>query len=436
VHLDELMDGVGARLAALTGADWGTVTSGCAAALAHATAACIAGADPEKLQRLPDLTGLKNEVIAPRHSRNVYDHAVRMLGVRIVDVSTVEELERAFNPRTAMVMVLAAPAADREPLSTATVSRIARQHNVPVIVDAAAEILTVPNKHLQAGAHMVAYSGGKCLRGPQCAGLLLGPKDLVKAAWLHSAPHHAFGRPMKVGKEEIMGMLAAVEAWTKRDYKAEYKTWESWLARISDRVTKVPGVTTEVRAPGSLSNHAPTLSVRWDAAQLGITAAQVEKLLLDGEPRIVIGGSRGGGISIMPYMMNPQDHVVVADRLHALLSKPPRIEAPAKSEAVTASVAGHWKLHMKYFAGSAEHRLFFGQSGSELDGIHEGEMLDGSLSGSIEGNEVSFRSRHPYQGSSLGYAFEGKVNGDRMSGTVSMGEYGLGEWTAERPSRA
>src|SRR5687767_5125159 len=136
VHLDELMDGVGKRLAALTGAEWGIITNGCAAALTHATAACIAGADPEKLQRLPNLAGLKNEVIAPRHSRNVYDHAIRMLGVKIVEVSDVAQLQKAFSPGTAMVMVLASPAADREPLSTQTVCRIARENGVPVIVDA------------------------------------------------------------------------------------------------------------------------------------------------------------------------------------------------------------------------------------------------------------------------------------------------------------
>src|SRR6476620_5339282 len=161
VHLDELMEGVGKRLAELTGAEWGMVSNGCAAALAHATAACIAGADPEKLQRLPNLTGLKNEVIVPRYSRNVYDHAIRMLGVRMVEVSDVAQLQKAFNPRTAMVMILASPAADREPLSTQIVARIARDNNVPLIVDAAAEVLTIPNKHLQAGATLVAYSGGK-----------------------------------------------------------------------------------------------------------------------------------------------------------------------------------------------------------------------------------------------------------------------------------
>src|SRR5712692_11336619 len=257
VQMDELMNAVSQRLAELTKAEWGIVTAGCAAALTHATSACIAGADPEKMQRLPKLDGLKSDVIIPRHSRNVYDHAVRMLGVNIVEVNDAGELESAINPKTAMIMIMASPRAESGPLSTESICKIARAKDAPVIVDAAAEFLTVPNVHLQRGAHMVAYSGGKCIRGPQCAGLLLGQKDLVQAAWINSAPHHGFGRSLKAGKEEIMGMLAAVEMWTKRDHKAEWAQWEAWLNHIGGRVTSVAGVTTEIVQPQELSNHAP-----------------------------------------------------------------------------------------------------------------------------------------------------------------------------------
>jgi L-seryl-tRNA(Ser) seleniumtransferase len=439
VHLDELMEGVGRRLAALTGAEWGIVTNGCAAALTHATAACIAGTDPEKLQRLPYLTGMKDEVVAPRHSRNVYDHAIRMLGVKIIEVTTPDELRKALGPQTAMVMVLAGPAADREPLSTQTISAIAREAKVPVLVDAAAEILTIPNKHLQAGADMVAYSGGKCLRGPQAAGLLLGRKDLVQAAWLHSAPHHAFGRSLKVGKEEIMGMLAAVEVWVKRDYQAEFKVWESWLADISKKVTSVPGVTTEVRQPRGLSNHAPMLDIRWDAAKIGITGREVEKLLYDTEPRIVLGAASGdrqsdrpSSVTIMPYMMQPEDHKVVAQRLHAVLSNPPSVPAPAVSTSAPASIDGQWKLSIQFSSGTAGHDLVFEQKDQQLFGTHRGDITAGDLRGVVQGQEATFASRHRYEGTTLGYQFTGRVEGDRMSGTVNMGEYGTASWTAER----
>src|ERR1019366_2245680 len=182
------------------------------------------------------------------YSHNVYDHAIRMLGVKLVVVHDKAELEAAFNERTAMVYILAGPG-DEGPLGTQVVSEIAKKHQVPVIVDAAAEVLTIPNVHLQRGATAVAYSGGKCIRGPQAAGLLLGEKNLLQAAWANSAPHHAFGRSLKVGKEEIMGMLAAVEAWPKRDHKAEWAAWEGWIDHIATSAKKVDGVTTSVIKP-------------------------------------------------------------------------------------------------------------------------------------------------------------------------------------------
>jgi L-seryl-tRNA(Ser) seleniumtransferase len=439
VHLDELMEAVGRRLAALTGAEWGIVTNGCAAALTHATAACIAGTDPEKLQRLPMLAGLKNQVVAPRHSRNVYDHAIRMLGVEVVTVETEEELQRALTPRVALAMVLAGPAADREPLSTQSVSRICHERGVPVLVDAAAEILTIPNKHLQAGADLVAYSGGKCLRGPQSAGLLLGRRDLVQAAWLHSAPHHAFGRPMKCGKEEIMGMLAAVEMWVKRDYKAEMKVWEGWLEKIASQVQTIPGVTTEIRQPVSLSNHSATLIVRWDGEKLGITGREVERHLYTTEPRIVLAGATGdrrtGGpssVTIMPYMMEPNDHLVVARRLREVLNNPPRIDSKPKSAEPPVNVDGQWDVQLRFSLGEARHRLVFEQNGEELVGTHVGETIAGDLRGLVNGSEVWFRSRQRYEGTTLEFEFTGQLSSGRLAGTVSMGEYGTAEWTAER----
>jgi L-seryl-tRNA(Ser) seleniumtransferase len=337
VQMDELMDGVGKRLSELTGAEWGIVTAGCCAALTHCTAAAIAGNNPERMQRLPDLAGLKNEVIIPGYSRNVYDHAVRMLGVKIVEVRNIAELEPAFNERTAMVYILGGPG-DDGPLGTRVISEVARRKNVPVIVDAAAEILTLkPNIHLERGASAVAYSGGKCIRGPQAAGLLLGEKNWLQAAWANSAPHHAFGRSLKVGKEEIMGMLAAVELWTKRDHKAEWSLWESWLGTIEARVKPVDGVTTRMGLVSEgLSNRTPNLTIQWDGAKLGITGQEVAKLLLDTEPRIVVDrgtgtrpGNMNSSVAIVPYMLAAGDEKVIADRLHTALTRPPKFENPA-----------------------------------------------------------------------------------------------------------
>src|SRR2546425_3507325 len=264
VQLDELMEAVGRRLAELTGAEWGIVSAGCSAAETLATCACVAGANPEKMQRIPDLRGMKDEVIVPRYSRNQYDHGVRMVGVKLVTVDSLEACEAAFGPRTAMVYVMAGPE-DTGPFGLEPIARLARARGVPVFVDAAAEDLT-PQVHLRRGADLVAYSGGKAIRGPQCAGLLLGRKNLCQAAWVNSAPHHAFGRSLKVGKEEIMGMLAAVEMWYRRDHKAEWRAWEGYLGEIARAVETVPGVRTEVRQPTSLSNRAPQLRVAWDGS--------------------------------------------------------------------------------------------------------------------------------------------------------------------------
>jgi len=438
VHLDELMDAVGARLAELTKAEWGMVTAGCAAALTHATAACIAGTDPEKIQRLPNLAGLKSEVIVPRHSRNVYDQAVRMLGVRMVEVNTAAEFESAFNEKTAMVMLLASPAADSGGLSTENIAKFARGKGVPVIVDAAAEHLTIPSIHLQRGAHMVAYSGGKCIRGPQCAGLLLGEKKLLQAAWINSAPHHAFGRSLKVGKEEIMGMVAAVEAWTRRDHEAEWKTWESWLNHISQRVKGIAGVTTETLQPRGLSNRAPQLRIRWDGAKLGITGEEAEKLLYKGDPRIIFGGAAGNrresgesSLTIMPYMMMPGDEKAVAEAIRSVLAKPPQIE-PAAATSAAASVGGQWDLHIDFLLGAADHNLVLEQQGDKLAGTHRSETTRGDLRGAVEGSEIRFRSAHRYEGTTLQYEFAGQVTGNTMRGKVGLGEYGEGEWSAKR----
>src|ERR1700736_2829660 len=285
VHLDELMSAIGVRLAELTKAESGMISSGCAAALTQATAACVAGGNPDLHVRIPNLSGFpRDEAIIPRHSRNVYDAAVRAVGVRVIEVGTAEELEAAFGPRTALVYILAGPQADKPPLDTRTIAEAARRRRVPVLVDAAAEILTVPNVHLENGATLVTYSGGKCLRGPQSAGLLLGRKDLIRAAWVHSAPHHGFSRSMKVGKEEAIGMLMAVEMWTRRDHKAEWNQGMSWLNSLTAHVSRTPGVTTPIPETPALANRPPSLSVRWDRKRVGISGAAVARQLFDIEP--------------------------------------------------------------------------------------------------------------------------------------------------------
>jgi D-glucosaminate-6-phosphate ammonia-lyase len=438
VHMDELMEAVGQRLADLTQAEWGIVTAGCAAALTHATTACIAGGDPEKMQRVPNLTGLKNEVVVPRYSRNEYDHAVRMLGVKMVEVETAAQMEAAIGPQTAMVMILSCPAAEKGEISIPNACAIARRKGVPVLVDAAAETLTIPNIHLQHGANIVAYSGGKCLRGPQAAGLLLGQKDLLRAAWINSAPHHAFGRSLKVGKEEIMGMLAAVEMWVKRDHEAEWKQWQGWLDNIAEQATQVPGVTSETLQPEDLSNHAPRLRLNWDTARLGITGTEVEEILLHGQPRIAVGGASGtrrdnrpSSLTIMPYMMMPGDDKIAAAAIHRLLANPPRITVP-EPEPPGVDVAGEWVADLTFVLGRSRHHFSMEQREGKLSGIHHGDILSGNLTGEVEGRRVMIRSRQRIEGAMLHYEFTGDVADGKIEGVVTLGEYGEAKWTAQR----
>ncbi len=433
VHIDEMMNAIGVRLGELTGAEFGMVTSGCSAAIAHATAACVAGGNPDLHIRIPNLTGFaKDEVIIPKHSRNVYDAAVRGVGVRVVEVSTVQELEMALGPRAAMIYIYAGPNAETGPLAFETLARIAKQKNVPVMVDAAAELLDVPNVHLQRGATLVGYSGGKVLRGPQAAGILIGRKDLIQAAWMHSAPHHGYGRSMKVGKEEAMGMLMAVEMWMKRDHKAEMKQFLSWLGNIDARLKRVDGVTTNLREAQGLSNHTPYLDIRWDAAKLGISRDELIKTLFTTEPRITVA-SGANGITIAAYMLSPGDDKIIGDRVAAVLGekRPPR--ATSVPQTPTTDLSGRWDVKLEFNSGSTVHILHIKQDKTRLVGTHQGDFVARDLGGVIDGNQVRFSSAYnESHGDSLTYRFSGKAEGDTMSGELDMGEYFTAKWTATR----
>jgi L-seryl-tRNA(Ser) seleniumtransferase len=440
VHLDELAEGVGARLATLTGAEWGLVTSGCSAGLTHATAACVAGGNPDLHVRIPNLSGFaKDEAIIPKHSRNVYDAALRAVGVRVIEVTTLAELEAAFGPRTALVYILAGPNADEGPLNTKAIAEMANARGVPTLVDAAAEILTVPNVHLQAGATLVAYSGGKCIRGPQTAGLLLGRKDLVRAAWVHSAPHHGPGRGYKVGKEEAIGMLMAVEMWMKRDHDAEWRRWTSWLESVAKRVSVLEGVTTAIVQPRGLSNRMPSLRVFWDRKKIGMSGDAVVKQLFDTDPRVAVFAARNEdpgktGVTVNPYMMAAGEEKLVADRLVALLQNPKREEAPPPAPPA-ADISGQWDVKVEFAASSSTHSLSLRQRGNDVDGAHRGDFVSRDLTGTIDGDSVRLRSAYGEQnGDALNYTFTGKLSGDEMSGTLDMGEYLAGRWTARRRS--
>jgi L-seryl-tRNA(Ser) seleniumtransferase len=338
-----------------------------------------------------------------------------------------------------MIYILAGPNADNSPLSVKAIAPIAKAKGVPIVVDAAAEILTIPNVHLQNGATLVAYSGGKCLRGPQTAGLLLGRKDLVRAAWVHSAPHHGVTRSLKVGKEDAIGMLMAVEMWVKRDHDAEWKRWTGWLDHINQRVSTIGGVTTSVNQPNGLSNRTPSLRILWDRQKLGISGEAVARLLFEGDPRITLDVARGAGqpaqtgVSVTPYMMAPGDERIVADRLVAVLSKPPAQTEPATPAAPSADLTGQWNVRIQYAAATSNHTLHLTQKGNDLGGFHQGEFVTREIAGTIDGDSVRIRSAYGEQhGDSVNLTFSGKIAGDQMTGLLDMGEYLGATWTATR----
>ena len=436
VQYDEMAFGVGKRLAEITGAEWGMVSAGCAAGLKHVTAACVTGGNPEKLIRIPNLTGMeKTEVIIPRYSRNAYDHAIRNIGVTIVTVENAEELARAINQKTAMIYLMAGnESAKGKPLSLEVIAGIAKPKNIPILVDAAAEILTIPNVHLEQGATVVAYSGGKAICGPQCAGLLLGKKDILMSSWQASSPHHGPGRDNKVGKEEMLGMLAAVEAWVTRDHNAEWKTWLSWLDSISRRLGKIEGVETAVHEPTELSNKSPVLQVSWDPDKLHITAEEVAEDFARNKPRIAIGArSRDGKttLSITTGQMQPGNEKVVADRIYNILTqkRQPRSEELAPP---SASINGHWDVTVEFLSSTGQHSLYLEQDGNWIQGTHHSDFSAQEIMGIVEGDQIKMRSNVRIPGSGVTYLFSGTATDNSMSGSIYLGEYLTAKFTAKR----
>jgi len=283
VDMFELQRAVGKRLAEISGAESGMVTSGAAGAMAAATAACIAGKDQSKIWQLPDTTGLKNEVIM-LGGRIAFDSAIRLAGARLVMAYSQEELEAAITDKTAMVYTTWRD----ERLGKALA--ITKRAGVPLLLDDAAGIPPIENlsRYAKAGVDLYCFSGGKGLRGPQCSGLLLGRKDLIEAALANCSPWEgAVCRAMKVGKEEIIGVLTAVETWSRTDLAKLNDEWAKRVARIAKLVETVSGVTSDIQIPTD-GNSYPTLTVHWDEKLFGLTVPECDQQLRAGEPRIEV----------------------------------------------------------------------------------------------------------------------------------------------------
>jgi L-seryl-tRNA(Ser) seleniumtransferase len=320
VMLDELHDKVGQRIATLLRAEGAMVTSGAASALTLGTAAVLTGKDQQKMVDLPNLAGMKSEVIIQKAHRFGYDHAVRNCGVKLVEVETPDDVDRAVSDKTAMMLFYNA-AAPPGPIPDVEFVRLGKKHGVPTFNDAAADVPPVENfwKYTGMGFDLVAFSGGKGIRGPQSAGLLLGRKDLIEAARLNAPPNgNTVGRGMKVNKEEMLGMLMALERFVKMDHAVEGREFERRAELIRSTAAALPGVKAEVFVP-PVSNHVPHIRISWEGGDEAAAAAVV-KAMKDGEPSIAIRNEKEA-LVIGVWMMQPGEDKLVARRLRQVLEK-------------------------------------------------------------------------------------------------------------------
>lgn len=315
IPLPELQKKVGARLAELLQAPACMVTCGAASAISVGTAACLSQGDPAKLRQLPGREGIRYEVIQLRSHRSGYEHQMELCGAKIVTVETRQELENAINERTGMLFFLN----KAEPLGQVSAEdfvRIGKARGIPTMNDAASDATPKENlsKYTKMGFDLVIFSGGKALRGPQASGLLLGRQDLIEAAQPAMSPYGGIGRGMKVGKEEMVGLLAAVERYLKADHAAEWKLLESRVASIRQALAGVKGVTTERHIP-VIANELPHVTVHWDEAARGLTAQQVGDRLLASDPPIQVQRPAKGQLLISVWMMRGNEHEIVGRRL-------------------------------------------------------------------------------------------------------------------------
>ncbi len=436
VQMDELAFGIGKRLAELTGAQWGIVTAGCAAGIKMVTAACLTGGDPEKLLRIPDLTGFaKSEVIIPLSSRNVYDHSVRNAGVKVITVKSLAELEKSINSRTAMIYMT--PSEDE--FTIQNVSKIARPLNVPVFVDAAAHILTIPDVHLAQGADVVGYSGGKGIKAPSCSGLILGRKDLLMSAHQVNSPHHGFGRDNKVGREEHIGMLAAVEAWVTMDHVKEMNTWVSWLETIGNKVSTISGVKTTITRPEpELIHHVtPYLYIRWNPDELHVTGEEIAEELGTIAPRIAVqvGKEEAGftGITLVGYMMIPGNDKVASNRIYEVLSRKrqPKVIPIMKNPVM--NMVGLWDMEVEYFSSKVTQHLFIDtQEGNWITGMFKTEFSSRPFTGSIDGSEVKILCNLYWPGDRILTTMQGSISSGVLTGEMDFHEFNNAKFIAKK----
>ncbi|MBI4908001.1 MAG: selenocysteine synthase [Acidobacteria bacterium] len=320
IPLPELERKVGARIADLLHAPAAMVTCGAASAISVGTAACLSQGDPAKLRQLPNRDGIRYEVIQQKTHRSGYEHQMEMAGAKVITVETRKDLDAAINERTGMLFFLN-KAEHEGAIKMEEFIRVGKERGIPTMNDAASDATPMENlmKYTRMGFDLVIFSGGKALRGPQASGLLLGRKDLIDASYPAMSPYGGIGRGMKVGKEELCGLLAAVERYLKVDHKAEWKELEARVATIRGALKGVSGVQTDRHIP-VIANELPHVMVEWDETARGLTSQQVLEKLQAGDPPIHVQKPAKGKLLISVWMMRGNEPQVVARRLREIFS--------------------------------------------------------------------------------------------------------------------
>ncbi len=320
VELDELQDRVGERISELLKCEYATVSSGCFGAMSIATAGVMCGMDNNKVIQLPNTDGMKNEVILQESHYMGYCQALTNVGAKLVKIKSTKDLEKSINSKTAMLWFLNA-GNDKGSIKWQEFVDLGKKHNIPTFIDCAADVPPVENlfRFTKMGFDLVAFSGGKGLRGPQSAGLLLGNKKLIKAARLHTPPRGVtIGRGMKVNKEEVLGMLTALELYLKKDHDKEWKMWEGQIQMISDSARSFDGVKSEIFVP-KYANHVPSLKIYWDSKKINITPNQFRHELRSGHPSIETTGDNES-VGITTWMMEPGQERTVSRRIREIFN--------------------------------------------------------------------------------------------------------------------
>ena len=321
-RMSDLHDAVGRRIAELTGAESAMVTAGATCAMILGLAACMTLGDEEKMERLPDTSGMPNEVIIQKGQRYLYDRSLRAPGAKLVEVETTDDIRAAIGPRTAMLFFLL-NRQDDIAVPIPEFVALGKEHGVPVMCDAATTVPPIANmfKTIEAGFDLICSSGGKGLRGPYSGGLLLGRKDLIRHARLNGSPHHrAYGRSMKVAPEEYLGMMVAVETSLAFDEEAEYRRQLGIVEAMGRDFEQLEGVTTRVQTP-EFEAREPYIEVHWDKTRYPIAEAEVKQALRDGDPSIEIRALflSGGRIELTATMLKEGEAAVVAQRIKDIL---------------------------------------------------------------------------------------------------------------------